>query len=265
RALPLLRAGKSLRFLALPPGEDPDSLIRTRGAEAIRRILDLARPLADIVWDTETEGRVLDTPEPRASLQHATDQRAADIADPGGRDYSRSDMRSRLARLRRVDTPSWQPRRRSFRDAAPDPAPFAAGAAARRAADPEGSHQARALLGALIERPALLHILAEELAALPIPHPELARLPSGLLDALSLGPAGLDPAVEEAFGREGPPLEACLIEEHLQRAGLGRLAAAAQAKARAVFRDEPSGGDGWVEQWRRMAHHLGRLAADLEE
>ena len=48
RALPLLRAGKSLRFLVLPAGEDPDSLIRVRGADAIRRTLDLARPLSDV-------------------------------------------------------------------------------------------------------------------------------------------------------------------------------------------------------------------------
>ncbi len=30
RALPLLQPGRSLRFAALPPGEDPDSLIRRR-------------------------------------------------------------------------------------------------------------------------------------------------------------------------------------------------------------------------------------------
>ena len=29
RALPLLQPGRSLRFAGLPPGEDPDSLIRT--------------------------------------------------------------------------------------------------------------------------------------------------------------------------------------------------------------------------------------------
>ncbi|HYX04082.1 MAG TPA: DNA primase, partial [Reyranella sp.] len=82
RALPLLQAGKSLRFLALPAGEDPDSLLRTRGADAIRRILDLARPLADIVWEMEADGRATDTPERRASLQRAVEQRVADIADP---------------------------------------------------------------------------------------------------------------------------------------------------------------------------------------
>ena len=69
RALPLLRPGKSLRFVALPAGEDPDSLIRARGADAIRRVLELARPLADVLWDMETEGKPADTPERRASIQ----------------------------------------------------------------------------------------------------------------------------------------------------------------------------------------------------
>src|SRR5258708_14828680 len=50
RALPLLKPGKSLRFIALPAGEDPDSLIRARGPEAVRPVLELARPLADLLW-----------------------------------------------------------------------------------------------------------------------------------------------------------------------------------------------------------------------
>src|SRR4030095_4740071 len=68
RALALLRAGESLRFLALPAGEDPDSLIRTRGADAIRRSLDLAQPLSDMVWTMATEGKPNDTPERRGTL-----------------------------------------------------------------------------------------------------------------------------------------------------------------------------------------------------
>ena len=40
----------------------------------------------------------------------------------------------------------------------------------------------------------------EDLASLPIGHPELARLRSGLLDALSLVPSGVDPAADEAAG-----------------------------------------------------------------
>jgi len=266
RALPLLRAGKSLRFLALPAGEDPDSLIRTRGPDALRRTLELARPLSDVVWEMETAGKSTDTPERRASLQRSVEQRVAEIADPVVRDYYRTEMRSRLNRMRRPEAPAWQPgARRPFRRPGdPEPAPFAAGAAARRAGnDLDGSRQERVLLGALIERPALLHILAEDLANLPIANPELIRLRSGLLDALSLVPSGVDPAADEAAGDTS--LEAQLIEQHLERTGLGRLAASARQKAREAFRDDPADADGWVGQWRRAARHMSQLQADPEE
>jgi DNA primase len=268
RALPLLRAGKSLRFLSLPAGEDPDSLIRTRGADAMRRSLDLAQPLSDMVWSMETEGKPTDTPERRASLQRAIEQRVAEIADPVVRDFYRTEMRSRLGRMRRPDWAPWQPgQRRPFRGAGSEPAPFAAGSAARRAgADLDGSRQERALLGALLERPAMLHVLAEDVAALPIASPELARLRSGLLDALSLVSGGIDPAAQEALVEETDiPLEARLIEEHLERSGLGRLAAMARVRAREAFRVDPADADGWVGQWRRMARHLNQLTAAPEE
>ncbi len=268
RALPLLRPGKSLRFLTLPAGEDPDSLIRTRGADAVRRILDLARPLSDMVWELEIEGKPADTPERRASLQRSVEQRVAEIADPMVREYYRTEMRNRLNRMRRPEAPAWQPggggRKPFRRPGDPEPAPFAAGSAARRSGEGlDGSRQERVLLGALIERPALLHILAEELASLPIGHPELVRLRSGLLDALSLVPSGVDPAADEAAG--DPSLEAQLIMQHLERIGLGRLAAETRLKARNAFTDDPADSEGWVGQWRRAARHLSQLQGGPEE
>jgi DNA primase len=267
RALPLLRPGKSLRFLTLPAGEDPDSLIRTKGPDAVRRVLDLARPLSDVVWELETEGKPADTPERRASLQQSVEQRVAEIADPVVRDYYRTEMRNRLNRMRRPEAPAWQPgkfRKPFRRPGDPEPAPFAAGSAARRSGhDLDASRQEWGLLGALIERPALLHILAEDLAALPITSPDLSRLRSGLLDALSLVPSGVDPAADDAAG--DPSLEAELIAQHLQRIGLAQLAASAQAKAREVFRDDPADADGWVGQWRRAARHVSHLRSDPEE
>ena len=268
RALPLLRPGKSLRFLTLPAGEDPDSLIRTRGADAVRRILDLARPLSDMVWELEIEGKPADTPERRASLQRSVEQRVAEIADPMVREYYRTEMRNRLNRMRRPEAPAWQPggggRKPFRRPGDPEPAPFAAGSAARRSGEGlDGSRQERVLLGALIERPALLHILAEELASLPIGHPELVRLRSGLLDALSLVPSGVDPAADEAAG--DPSLEAQLIVQHLERIGLGRLAAETRLKARNAFTDDPADSEGWVGQWRRAARHLSQLQGGPEE
>ena len=268
RALPLLRPGKSLRFLTLPAGEDPDSLIRTRGTDAVRRVLDLARPLSDMIWELEIEGKPADTPERRASLQRSVEQRVAEIADPMVREYYRTEMRNRLNRMRRPEAPAWQPggggRKPFRRPGDPEPAPFAAGSAARRSGEGlDGSRQERVLLGALIERPALLHILAEELASLPIGHPELVRLRSGLLDALSLVPSGVDPAADEAAG--APSLEAELIQQHLERIGLGRLAAETRLKARHAFKDDPADSEGWVGQWRRAARHLSHLQGGPEE
>ena len=166
RALPLLRAGKSLRFLALPGGEDPDSLIRARGREAIESVLKLARPLSDMVWDLETDGKPGDTPERRASIRRGLMQRADEIADPDVRGFYRTEFRERLDKLYGGQRKPWVPggnfgARRPVPGRFGDrPAPFAAGMAARRAdAALESSPEARALLGALIQRPAMLHVL----------------------------------------------------------------------------------------------------------
>jgi DNA primase len=49
-ALPLLQAGKSLRFVVLPQGQDPDDLIREEGPGAMQRLLDNAQPMVEMLW-----------------------------------------------------------------------------------------------------------------------------------------------------------------------------------------------------------------------
>ena len=53
RALPLLKPGKTLRFMGLPSGEDPDSLVQSRGAEGFSHLMASARQLGDVIWQTE--------------------------------------------------------------------------------------------------------------------------------------------------------------------------------------------------------------------
>ncbi|MGL6211483.1 MAG: DNA primase, partial [Paracoccaceae bacterium] len=67
-ALPLLEAGKGLRFAVLPPGLDPDDLIKQQGAPAMQRVLDTAQPMVNLLWKRETEGRDFDSPERKAAL-----------------------------------------------------------------------------------------------------------------------------------------------------------------------------------------------------
>ncbi len=70
-ALPMLEAGKSLRFAIMPEGLDPDDLIRARGRGAMQAVIDAARPMVSLLWQRETEGRVFDSPERRAGLDKA--------------------------------------------------------------------------------------------------------------------------------------------------------------------------------------------------
>lgn len=62
-ALPHIGPGRSLRFAVLPSSEDPDSLVRKRGASAFAAHLKSARSMVDLVWARVMEGRSLDTPE----------------------------------------------------------------------------------------------------------------------------------------------------------------------------------------------------------
>ena len=68
-ALPLIGAGKSLRFALLPEGQDPDDLVRASGPTAMAEVLKGARPFADMLFARESEDQRLDTPESRAALE----------------------------------------------------------------------------------------------------------------------------------------------------------------------------------------------------
>jgi len=50
-ALPLIRDGISLKFVFVPDGEDPDSLIRQKGQAAFEEILDSAQPLSKFLFE----------------------------------------------------------------------------------------------------------------------------------------------------------------------------------------------------------------------
>ncbi|HEX6113427.1 MAG TPA: DNA primase [Geminicoccaceae bacterium] len=74
RALAVLKPGKSLRFAILPPGRDPDSVLRAnsgafRGAQALQLALDEAIPLLDFLWAREAATRSPSVPQQRWALE----------------------------------------------------------------------------------------------------------------------------------------------------------------------------------------------------
>ncbi|WP_420568083.1 DNA primase [Thalassovita sp.] len=86
-ALPLLEAGKSLRFALMPQGMDPDDLIRAKGARAVQTVLDAAVPMVNLLWQRETEGKVFDSPERKATLDKALREKIKLIKDPSIRSH----------------------------------------------------------------------------------------------------------------------------------------------------------------------------------
>jgi len=98
-ALPLLKPGRSLRFVTLPDGLDPDDLLRERGADALRAVLDSPQPLADRLWQMLIAGAELDTPERRAKFQAEVVRLAGTIADPTLRQHYEADLTARVKAL----------------------------------------------------------------------------------------------------------------------------------------------------------------------
>ena len=86
-ALPMLEAGKGLRFAILPEGQDPDDLLRAEGPGAMQRLIESATPMVRLLWRRETEGRVFDSPERRAALDKALRTAILRIPDPSLRSH----------------------------------------------------------------------------------------------------------------------------------------------------------------------------------
>lgn len=86
-ALPMLEAGQSLRFAIMPDGMDPDDLIKAKGADAVREVLDQAMPMVHLLWRRETEGKDFDSPERKAALDKVLREKIRLIKDPSIRTH----------------------------------------------------------------------------------------------------------------------------------------------------------------------------------
>jgi len=114
RALPLLKPGKSLTFVLLPKGQDPDDLIRAEGAAGFERAFGERRSLADILWRRETELAPLETPERRAALRARLRDLIKGIADKDVRQAYGVEFANRLRDFfRPVTAPGGEPIPRS--------------------------------------------------------------------------------------------------------------------------------------------------------
>jgi DNA primase len=86
RALPFIGPERTLRFVELPAGQDPDDVVNAGGREALEALLAAPEGLADRLWRHELEAAPLATPEAWAGLKQRLIDHASSI---GHADLSR--------------------------------------------------------------------------------------------------------------------------------------------------------------------------------
>jgi DNA primase len=196
RALPHIRPDRTLRFVELPSGEDPDDVVRTGGREAFEALIASPEPLDARLWRHELEAEPLTTPEAWAGLKDRLVAHAATIGHADlGRLY-REDWLSRFYALRRPEQPRSAPKgsvarpRGSFRNGRFVP-PEAPPGDIMRGIGKAGvdAPTARALILGFANFPEELPSHCEQLAALPIADRSTAKMRDELVNAAFSGAA----------------------------------------------------------------------------
>jgi DNA primase len=205
RALPGLAPSRSLSFVTLPQGQDPDDLIKSGGRSAMDALLATPEPLVDRLWRHELDALPLTTPEARAGLRQRMGGHAQAIENGNVREQYQSEFRSRFDALFSRRTEPQQGRRfdsRGQRGSRFQPFERPPGTMARRigGAGIEPLY-ARAILNGLLHYPQVIAAHAEQIAALSIADTDQARLRDVLIDAAyagqSLESAAVLPICEE--------------------------------------------------------------------
>ena len=245
-ALAELKPGKSIRFALLPGGQDPDDLLRAEGPELLRKILDAAKPLVDMLWLSATYGLDLATPERRAGVEKALRAAVSTIGDLDVRRYYEAAVKERLAQdfgaARRP--PNQGAERRRFRDRRFQPQPT--GPSASLLANPlvreGGRGAASSLAEAILIGVPLLYpeIGAERLEALAdarFSGKSTAELAAALAAELAETPGISAAELRKSLERAGHTAEIIAVLEKLRGAGLGGLATAGAERAADIWDD----------------------------
>ena len=232
RALPKLGPDRSLGFVLLPEGKDPDDLIKTDGPDAMRAQIDGALSLFELLWRRERDAVALDTPERKAGLERRLEDLSARIVEESVRKNYFFDFKKRMREHLAAESAARRqaafqkgrnggPRGRAF-EAGPMESTRANALAAQKEADPVWMREAVLLLFAL-KRPDAAIRCEAEWSAMEFSHPDLEKIRIALLEvACSASTLHIDDANDN--GAQNAEL---MMQEVAKRVGmeeLGRLA-----------------------------------------
>lgn len=77
-----IRDTSDVRFAFVSGGKDPDEILKTSGADAMRKIIDDAVGLTDFLWELANKNFIVSTPGGRAQAEKFLDTQIEKIADP---------------------------------------------------------------------------------------------------------------------------------------------------------------------------------------
>ncbi|MEO0343214.1 MAG: DNA primase [Pseudomonadota bacterium] len=196
-AMPLLEAGKGLRFVILPEGKDPDDIIKSGGSEAMEHILGKAEPMVNLLWRRETQGQFFDSPERKAALDARLREAILKIKDKS----LRSHYGAAIAELRRG----------LFFSARPSNGQRQPGSYGQR--QPQATDAARA---SDLARSAPDHLLIESTILLAaILHPDAARTVEDLLERCPIETDSLRPIHQALLNKLGQAQSSSTLIEDL--------------------------------------------------
>ncbi len=191
RALPILKPGHSLRFARLPEGDDPDTMVRERGKEAMQVLLDDALPLSEVLWRKFADGQVLDTPERRAGFRRDLFDEVRTIADPSVRGFYEQHFTQRMDDAFGRKSGGRGRGRGGKGDFARGGRGKASGLEQRLgrnlALNDPAAKRIGLLLATLLNHPAMIEGAVDELVGLEISNSELDRLRAEIIDIAGRG------------------------------------------------------------------------------
>ena len=217
-ALPLLKAGHSLKFAFLPEGQDPDDLLKVEGPEALRKVVADAEPMASVLWRRALDENDRATPERRAAFERDLKSLINTIGEDVVKKHYLADLQERLSKLFSGAGP--QRRSGNYQPRGPRPkygqqvwevqAPVSAqlkALAATPARSAGAERRAQMIVLGLINHPELLHELWGEFAIVDLLGKELDSVRTLILEAA---------ASEES-------LERGRLRDHLLSRGFGPI------------------------------------------
>jgi DNA primase len=214
-ALPYLEPGRSLEFVFLPEGRDPDDMVRGGATETLAKLVTQPMALIDVLWSREQARHALETPEQRAAFEARLMELAGQIEHKSLKFHYIAAIRERLRASGMKRRPTAPARQRNGSAGARSGKPSFPTVSARtgsllsskiaQASAPTTAARESLIVGAIISHPWLLDDFLEEIAGQQFDDPDCRRLRDQILTVHQ---------AEEHLDNKN-------LLEHLSRAGYG--------------------------------------------